>query len=53
MCQLIWYPGYGLLHEKISVTFNKRETFRIFMQYEIELMYKLGIIARAYFLPIL
>ena len=35
---------YGLLHEKVFVTFDKRETFGIFMQYEIELMYTPGII---------
>ena len=33
------------MHEKVSCTFHKRETFGIFMQYEIELMYTLGIIA--------
>ena len=33
------------MHEKVSVTFDKRETFGIFMQYEIELVYTLGIIA--------
>ena len=45
MCLSIWLSGYGLLHEKVSVTFDKRETFGIFMQYEIELMFTLGIIA--------
>ena len=31
------------VHEKVSVTFDKRETFGIFMQYEIEWMYTLMI----------
>ena len=35
----------GLLHEKVSVTFEKMETFGFFMQYEIELMFTFGIIA--------
>ena len=39
MCQSIWWSGYGLLYEKISATFDKRETFGIFMQYEIELIH--------------
>ena len=43
MCQSFWRSGYGLLHEKVSVTFDKRETIAIFMQYKIELMYTLGI----------
>ena len=45
MGQSIWWSGYVLLQEKVPVTCDKRETFGIFMQYQIELMYTLGIIA--------
>ena len=45
MCQSVWWSGQGILHEQVSVTFDKREALCILMQYEIELMYTFGIIA--------
>ena len=38
MCQSIWWSGQGLLHEQVSVTFDKGEALCISMQYEIELI---------------
>ena len=37
--------GQDLLHEPVSVSFDKREALCILMQYEIELMYTFGTIA--------
>ena len=45
MYQSILWSGLGFLHEQVSVTFDKRETFGILMQFNIDLMYTLGIIA--------
>ena len=42
MCQTILWSGQGLLHEQVSVSFDKREALCILVQYEIELMYKFG-----------
>ena len=36
---MILCSGHGLLHEHVSVSFDKREAMCILMQYEIELMY--------------
>ena len=33
------------MHEQVSVTFDKSEVMCILMQYEIEMMYRFGIIA--------
>ena len=45
MLQSIWWSGQGLLHEQVSVKFDKRETLCILMQYDIELMYTFWTIA--------
>ena len=45
MCQTILWSGQGILHEQASVTFDKREALCILMQYEIEQIYTLRIIA--------
>ena len=42
---LIVLRGQDLLHEQISVTFDKREVWCILMQYEMELMYTFGTIS--------
>ena len=45
MFQSIWGSGEGLLHEQVSITFDKREALCILMQYTIELMHTFGNIA--------
>ena len=45
MCQTILCSEQGLLHEHVSVSFDKMEALCILVQYEIELMYTLGTIA--------
>ena len=39
----------GILHEQVYVTFDKRESLCILMQYEIEMMYTFGIISSEFF----
>ena len=34
MCQSIWWSEEGLLHEQVSVTFDKKEALWILMHYE-------------------
>ena len=41
----ILWSGQGILHEQVSVSFDKREALCILMQYEAELMYTFGTIA--------
>ena len=41
MCKSTWWSGQGLLHEQVSVAFDKKEALCILMQYEIELMYEM------------
>ena len=45
MCQTILWSGQGILHEQISVSFDKREAMCILMQYEAERMYTFGTMA--------
>ena len=45
MCQTILWSGQCILHEQVSVSFDKRETLCILMQYEAELIYKFGTMA--------
>ena len=45
MCLTICHQFKIFLHEQVSVSLDKWETLCILMQYEIELMYTLGIIA--------
>ena len=45
MCRTILRSGQGILHEQVSVSFDKREVLCILVQYEVELMYTFGIIA--------
>ena len=35
LCQSSWWSGQGILHEQVSVTFDKREALGILMHYEI------------------
>ena len=52
MCQSIWWSGQGILHEQVSVTFDKREALWILMQNGIELIYIFGIKAFKFFCKI-
>ena len=50
MFQTILWSGQGLLHEKVSVSFDtcKREALCILMQYEIELIWNNSILIHMY-----
>ena len=45
MCQTMFWSGQGILHEQVSVSFDKSEALCILMQYEAELMYTFGTMA--------
>ena len=50
MVQSIWWSEQCLLHEQVSVSFDKREVLCILMQYDIELMHTFGIKALKFIL---
>ena len=45
MYQTSLWSGQGILHEQVSVSFDKREALCILMQYEAVLVYTFGTMA--------